>query len=85
MVFSGFPKGRFDATQALDAEVTKRWAQAIKAKAALFLLDGCALGLGLTPQDANAGTKPAFARLTNDPSRVVGRFQRLYGADVAER
>ena len=73
MIFSGYPpKGRgYDSTQALDVEATKRWAQVIKTKHALFLLDGCALGLGLTSQSINAGTKTTIQRLTNDPSRVI--------------
>jgi formylglycine-generating enzyme required for sulfatase activity len=73
MVFSRFPSanGNFDAAQAVDVGATRRWAQRIPAKHALFLLDGCALGLGLEAQTANASTKTAIQRLTGDPSRVV--------------
>lgn len=65
LIFSS-ATGRFNAATALPVTRSIAWATALKARHALFVLDGCATGLGFGPK-----MPPRNSGWLKSPSRVV--------------
>jgi hypothetical protein len=70
LTFGNAVPGNFDQDAYIDVTMCQQWSRILPAREVLFLLDGCALGLGLEAKDARDSAN-MLRRIAKDPSRIA--------------
>jgi Caspase domain len=70
LTFGNAVPGSFDQDAYIDVTKCQEWSRILPAREVLFLLDGCALGLGLEAKDARDSAN-LLRGIAKDPSRIA--------------